>query len=195
MKFINYCIIVLNDPGNIRMEINNIADSGGKIKWIESTGIVISTFTSLATPSELSDYFTQYNHNFFLFDLDKDSSGYNLTRKTIEHKLFSHLTDSTELEDRKNRLMEEINKTPNMTPLHRPNVPTDSGSTINDLPELNVKITSKYIRPESKTIIDDSMNKDEITLMVNELLDKGMNNLTDADKIRFSKLSKLLEKY
>ena len=191
MKFINYCIIVLNDPGNIRMEINNIADSGGKIKWIESTGIVISTFTSLATPSELSDYFTQYNHNFFLFDLDKDSSGYNLTRKTIEHKLFSHLTDSTELEDRKNRLMEEINETSNIKPI----ISTDSGSTINDIPELNIKVNSRHIKSESVILINDSMNKKDITFMVDELLDKGIKNLTDADKIRFSQLSKLLEKY
>jgi len=195
MKFINYCIIVVGKPGNIKVEISSIADNRTDIKYVESTGIVISTFTSLATPSELTDYFSQYNHNFFLFDLNTESSGVHLIKESIKFKLFGHLTDTsvTDLEKKTKSFMNELeNEFKNKI------VIPPSGTTKPEiLPDIEIKssrpiLKSKHVFNPS---IDETMTKNEITELVDNILDKGVKNITEQDKIIFSKLSKLLQKY
>tara|TARA_R110000772_G_scaffold17946_3_gene49908 strand:+ start:86442 stop:87029 length:588 start_codon:yes stop_codon:yes gene_type:complete len=195
MKFINYCIIVVGKPGNIKVEINSIADNRTDIKYVESTGIVISTFTSLATPSELTDYFSQYNHNFFLFDLNTESSGVHLIKESIKFKLFGHLTDTsvTDLEKRTSAFMNELE-----SEFKNKIVIPPSGSTKPEiLPDIEIKLSRPILKPKHifNPSIDENMSKNEITELVDNILDKGVKNITEQDKIIFSKLSKLLQKY
>ena len=94
MKFRNYCIVVMGSTSGVQLEITKICEGTPNI--LDAKGVLIATFTSFAEPSELTAWFTENNRNFLIFDLDKDNSGFNITKKEIHEGLFGFLRDMDE---------------------------------------------------------------------------------------------------
>jgi hypothetical protein len=56
-------------------EIIKISET--KPNLLDAKGILIATFSSIAEPSELTEWFIENNRSFLIFDLSKKSSGFN----------------------------------------------------------------------------------------------------------------------
>lgn len=91
MKFRNYCIVVMGDTLGVQAEIQKISETTPNI--LDAKGILIATFSSLAEPSELTEWFIENKRSFLVFDLDKESSGYHIVKKTIHEGLFGFLNN------------------------------------------------------------------------------------------------------
>ena len=89
MKFRNYCIVVMGDTLGVQAEIQKISETTPNI--LDAKGILIATFSSLAEPSELTEWFIENKRSFLVFDLDKESSGYHIVKRAIHEGLFGFL--------------------------------------------------------------------------------------------------------
>lgn len=159
MKFRNYCVIVLGNVDGAKEEIKKISETD--VKFANTKGLIMATFSSVATPSELKAYFQSFNRNFFLFEIGHDNYGVNLNDATIMNHLFGEYEENGD-------------------------------SLANDL-------TTKLFKNIKKTISDDSKNKmlniekmteEDRTILLDKLLDKGVNNWDDTDKTIVNKLTK-----
>jgi len=159
MKFRNYCVVALGKVDGCKEEIIKIAESD--IKFIKSTGVIIATFSSVATPSELKTYFQSFDRNFVLFELGKDNYGANLTDISIYNHLFG------EYDQHGDALAEEL--TTKLFKTINSGLSGDTGDNIIDI---------------------DNMTNDERTDLLNKMLDKGVENWNDSDKIIVEKLTK-----
>lgn len=92
MKFRNYCIVVMGDTLGVQEEIQKVSEITPNI--LDAKGVLIATFSSLAEPSELKEWFTENKRSFLVFDLDKDSSAFNIVKQNINEGLFGFLRDS-----------------------------------------------------------------------------------------------------
>ena len=72
-------------------EIIKISET--KPNLLDAKGILIATFSSIAEPSELTEWFIENNRSFLIFDLSKKSSGFNIIKKEIHEGLFGFLKD------------------------------------------------------------------------------------------------------
>jgi hypothetical protein len=176
MKFRSYCIVVMGETSGCKLEIGKIAEDSPR--FLEAKGIVISTFTSIAEVSELTDYFKSLNRNFLIFDTDPETSGYFLTNEGLNDALFGHISKEydLELEDLTNKLIDDV-------------------SSVND--KASSGITSygsrTFVKPKTryrKEMLKEMGKKDREKLM-NEILDKGVDNLTDHDKEILEFLTKM----
>lgn len=91
MKFRNYCIVVLGDTIGVQSEIQKISETTPNI--LDAKGVLIATFSSLAEPNELKEWFIENKRSFLVFDLDKDSSAYHIFKKNIHDGLFGFVKD------------------------------------------------------------------------------------------------------
>jgi hypothetical protein len=162
----------------VKLEIGKLSE--GSPRFLEAKGITISTFTSIMEPLELSEYFKSLNRNFMVFDMDQSSSAYNLTNEKLHEALFGHMGEDndTELEEMTNRLIDEVKASSN----NFTGPKTSSGSTKNepktfDLRDLRLKQVEK-------------LNKTEKQELVNEILDKGIDNISSIDREILEILSK-----
>ena len=105
MKFINYCLVVMGDTKNVLLEIEKISETKPNI--LDAKGVLIATFSSAATPQELTNWFTDNNRNFLIFDLDKNVSGFNMTKKNIHDGLFGFLS-KTDINSRSEELLRAL---------------------------------------------------------------------------------------
>lgn len=160
MKFRNYCIVIIGDTKAVYPEIDKVSE--GKPNILDGKGMIISTFTSFMEPSELTDYFIYNNRNFLLFDLNKDNSGFSITKKSIHDALFSFLDEMNE-ETLKSKSEEFLNVLKNDT------VTTANTETVVS----KCTITEHDIKKMTKS------EKDEL---FNKIIDCGIENLTDYDK-------------
>lgn len=173
MKFRDYCIIVMGKTSGCRVEIDKVAQTTPN--YLEAKGITIATFVSALEPNELTEFFKSFNRSFIILDLDESSSGFNITNNQLHNKLFGHISrkDHNELEEMTNRLMDEITYNNDI-----------SGNTKINFIRTNVS--------EPEDIIEefDEMSKTEKEELMNEILDKGLENLTDHDRKILEKLTK-----
>lgn len=111
MKFRNYCIVVMGDTQNVLGEIIKVAET--KPNVLDAKGILIATFSSVAEPKELTDYFKLNGRNFLLFDLNSENSGFHMIKDEINEGLFGFLKDMNEetLKKKTDSLIEEISST------------------------------------------------------------------------------------
>lgn len=179
MKFNNYCIIILGQTEGSRLEISQVCEE--IIGFIEQPGIVITTFTSVATINELKSFFTLCDRNFLIYIQDSDTNGYNITNKTLEETLFRHLNE----EDIKNL----DTKTSKLNELIKPNIiPSGKTLSLEDTPEITIKLIKKAVKSGVKYIIPDDMEIDDIKLEIDSLLDR-YKFLDDDEKDYLTRLT------
>ncbi len=168
MEFKNYCIIVLGKTGGCVTEINKVAE--GKVNLLPAKGITIATFKSVFNMLELDDYFKSLGRNFFVFELNPETSGYNINNVDVSKNLFGHPSKDInfELEQMSNKIIEDIKSTTNVKPISG----SSKNFTIED-DKTESEVASEFYEALS--------NKEKQTLM-DAIIDKGADNLTNQDK-------------
>lgn len=170
MRFRNYCIVVMGDTKNVLPEIVKISETKPNI--LDSKGILIATFSSIATPREISDYFKLNGRNFLVFDLNEENSGAFISKKEINDGLFGFLKEFSDevLKQKTEELMTTIDL---------------------EMTSTTVNSKTRKLRTEFQVSIEEieSMSPKEKNDLMNKLIDKGIENLSDYDKKILSKLS------
>lgn len=105
MKFRNYCLVFLGETNGVKNEIIKVSETEPNL--LEAKGIIIATITSSIEPSEMTEWFKSNNRNFLLFDLNKENSGFNITKKIIHDGLFSFI-ERTDLNEMSSSFIKEI---------------------------------------------------------------------------------------
>jgi len=184
MIFKHYCAVFFNPTDGLDKEVRKMSE--GEPRKISGTGITIYTFTSAVEVKILSEFFKSFNRNFLLFDLDKSASGFNLLDKKKEDDLFGFLNNQpviSEYELLSNMLLDDIlNQTmdiPNIKPI-----------LDDEIPDYLLRL--KKLNNDSDDVsINENMSNLEINEMMNKIIDKGIENLTEKDKKILQKLSNL----
>ncbi len=157
MKFRNYCVVILGNTSGVMPEIEKISEI--KPRYLDSKGIIISTFASNLEPREVNDWFKMNDRSFLVFDLHPDSSGYNITKPEIQEGLFGFIKlMNLEEMDRKMELFKTV--------VESDEIPTP---TIEEKKELTEDDVNKMNSIEKKKLFD-------------KLLDNGIDKLTENDK-------------
>jgi hypothetical protein len=152
----------MGDTKGVLNEITKISET--KPNVLDAKGVLIATFSSIAEPNELTEWFTENNRNFLILDLNKKSSGFNITKKEIHEGLFGFLN--------------EINV-------------DEMGEKF--IQSIDLKHDSVYVEPQSKPLRPSLMfnlDPDEIQKMglsekeelLNKLIDFGLEKLSEEDK-------------
>lgn len=170
MKFRNYCLVIMGDTKDVLPEIIKIAET--KPNVLDSKGILIATFSSIAEPSEITDYFKLNKRNFLVFDLNNENSGFFISKTDIHNGLFGFLEeyDNETLKKKTEDLLSSID------------IEFTSTTT-------NKKLKSKKQEPQISIEEIDKMSAKEKNDLMNKLIDKGVVNLSEYDKKILSKLS------
>lgn len=175
MKFRNYCIVVMGNMEAVKDDIIKIAES--KPRYLDAKGILIATFSSVAEPSELKDFFQYNDRSFLLFDLDKEFSGYHLDNQDLNKHLFGYLmNEGDKLKEMSNKLMGDLSAT------------TNNQKIVNNYKTIN--------NPKIEPAIDYSeLTKKERDKLLNTIIDKyesiGIEKISDSDKDILNKISEL----
>ncbi len=173
MKFKNYCIVIIGNTDGVYSEIESISEN--KPNVVDGKGLLIATFTSVNTVKELDEQFKFFNRNFLLFELNPNSSGFNITKENIHEGLFGFLRDFTDdkLRDRTEALIREINSTAETKDKQI------SFKTKKTPVEKEKKITDKDLAEMSKKQKEELFDK----------LFSNIENLSDYDKEILQKLA------
>lgn len=177
MKFRNFCLVVLGDVVGAKDEIKRISESGLNI--LESKNIIISTFSTAVNISELNDYFKLNNRNFIIFEMLNGTYSAYLKDEKINEQLFESIKRKNPevLEEMTNQLFTEIlSQYKNRSTTTSHSGFSEPVSTIKHETAVEIKDDSEiedFIKTLSET--------DKIQL-INDLIDKGSDNLTDHDK-------------
>jgi len=153
---------------NFLPEIIKVSES--KPNVLDATGIVIATFTSAMEVEELTDYFKTNDRNFLLFDLDKNHSGFHITKDKVHQGLFGFLGG-----DREQYLKEKSEEL-----LHELEVNGDGVTTYTNENDIKLKLPIDNI---------DDLTPKEKDEWINIIIDKGVDKLSDYDKKLLDKLS------
>ena len=166
MKFRNYCLIVMGsfDRENVITHIQKLSKIEPNV--LDARGIMIITFTSPFTPRELTELLTLNDISFLIFDLNKNNSGVNITKKEIHDGLFGFLKQIN-LDKITNELIDEI----------------------------NMSMESKYTRSKPKKVENIKVYEKKLTIediqkmslkekeeIQNKIIDNGVENMTEHDK-------------
>ena len=171
MKIRNYCIIIMGDTIGSDVEIAQLSQSRPNI--LNAKGILIATFVSSLTPNELEIKFKSYGRSFVVFELDKETSGFHINKPNIHEGLFGFIgkLGDDALRNRLNALYKEINLTSD----------TKNEQTVfkNNTKLKRVKTIKEKEFTEAEV---DKMGPSDKTVLLNKLIDKGPENLTEYDK-------------
>ena len=183
MEFKNYCLVVLGKVDRVKDEISKISET--PVRYVDAKGIVIATFSTVATVGELKEFFILNNRSFLLFELNDNVSGVNLTNKAIHDHLFTNIGDPELLKTMSTQLMNEIE---------------NSIGNNGKVPELITSGKSQTSLVRQKKTEFDRIDVSNLSIverdkMINALLEKGAENLTETDKIILDKISKPLKKH
>ncbi len=171
MKFKNYCVVIMGDTKGVFNEIEKVSDD--KPNVLDARGIVIATFSSALNIGELTDWFKLSERSFFVFDLDPESSGYNITKKEIHDGLFGFLAimNKDVLEKRASNLMDAIEDA---------KIIQENSKKFRGLEKREVKTVVRPRRLTESEILD--MTPREREEIMNKIIDNGIENMTDYDK-------------
>lgn len=156
MSFKNYCIIAFENIEEIREELSKISEID--VNCLGDEGITICTFSSIADVGEIEELLRLYDGSFFVFELDKDTAGWHISDEAQYNHLFGSM--NVEMKEKK---MEHVQKKKK----RGANEYAFSGDSIFDIDENDV---IEYYEGED--------NRD----LINKILDKGADQLTDKDK-------------
>jgi hypothetical protein len=167
MKFKNYCVIIMGDTNGAVKEIEKISDSKPNI--LDAKGIIIGTFTSFVDIKEISAWFTLNNRSFMVFDLDPKSSGYLITKKEVHEGLFGFVKKTTdnELDTKTIEFLKALVSQPH--------------------PHSTAEIEDAVIENEKEEVVIseseiETMTKKEKEDLINQIMDNGLENMTEYDK-------------
>lgn len=149
----------MGDTLGVQAEIQKISETTPNV--LDAKGILISTFSSLAEPNELTEWFKENKRSFLVFELDQKTSGFNITKKQIHEGLFGWLDkiDTNVMSDEFFKSMSESVIKSKLKPLRK---------------ELKInKLDEKLIN---------NMSPKERHEKLNELIDNGLENLSEEDK-------------
>lgn len=168
MIFKNYCIVALGDIDGIIDIIKRVSEN--QPRKLEQKGVLICTFSSVMTVSEIKETINVDGKTFFIFEVGTDTAAYKIGRDDIHDQLFKQIEDTTSvfLKTLTSNLMMSINDDNKV-----------SGDT------RNIPITVDY-----GDVAISELTESEINEEIDNLLDKGLDNLTDNDKKRWELLTK-----
>ena len=169
MRLRNYCVIIMGDTKDVFLEIEKVSDD--KPNVLDAKGIVIATFSSTLTINELNEWFKLHNRSYFVFDLS--TSGFNITKKEIHDGLFGFLGISNKdiLDKRASDLMSAIEDA---------KIIQENSKKVKIDKPIDFKTE---IRPKRLSLSDiESMTNKEKEELMNNIIDKGVKNLTEYDK-------------
>lgn len=169
MKFRAYCIIVIGDTMGIMNEIIKISETHPSA--IDGKGLYIATFISASSPSELTEFFKLDKRNFMLFELNNETSGVNIMKEETHQGLFGFLKTFKQenIDEMTDRLMNDIRLTSDTRDFKS----SIKSKKITDTKVIKTKITEKEISEMTKT------QKEKI---LNEMIDNGLEKLSENDK-------------
>lgn len=163
MKLRNYCVVIMGDTKNVLIEIEKVSDD--KPNVLDAKGIVIATFTSALRINELNEWFKLNNRSYFVFDLS--ISGFNITKKEVHDGLFSFMKpNKSDLIDKNIQDLIDAIKS------------KDKGYEMSEPIDIKTVVRERKL---TEADIED-MTQDEKHKMMNKLIDKGVEKLTDYDK-------------
>lgn len=172
----NYCIIALVDIEGILEDLMLLSESSVNTFIPTGNGMLIATFSSFMSPAELTEIFKASNKNFFIFDLNNNSSGFNILKEDINDTLFGFLKlyTSSNLESISDNFMNELAST-------------------TGVPEFDLSSTTTTQHINAKTFTDkelSEMSEKERENLMNSIIDKGVENITTVEKKILKKLTK-----
>jgi len=159
----------MGDTKDVFTEIEKVSEDKPNI--LDAKGIVIATFSSTLRINELNEWFKMNNRSYFVFDLS--ISGFNITKKEIHEGLFGFLgvMNKDILDKRASDLMSAIEDA---------KIIQENSKKIKFDKPIDVKGS---IRPKRLSLDEiESMTPSEKETLMNTIIDKGVENLTDYDK-------------
>ena len=184
MNFKYFCVVVMGETEGAIVEIDKISESRPRI--LKSEGILITTFKSAARAKEIEDYLTSLKRNFFIFEVGGYNTGYNIINKTITKDLFSHI----EAEIKSGEI---IPITPYQDEVIFPDI--EFKSEMLPYKDRVEYIANKlddegydYLTIEDKRFYidvckdDPGFIEDQGKTIIEQIIDKGYENLSDEDK-------------
>jgi hypothetical protein len=98
MKFYNYCCVFIGNENINVDEIFNFVENEPNTILYKESALSVNTFVSSLTHNEIGDYFNNFNLNYFLFDIDANSS-FNLSDVNLIQDLMVNLNASEKTKD------------------------------------------------------------------------------------------------
>ena len=188
----NFCVVFFTPIEGCTDEILDISLSTPRV--MKGKGICMLTFSSSIDIESITEYLSENNRNFLLFDLDKSSSGFNLTDKDKESEFFGFINDTSDYSDSErytNDLLDDLVKSNFIDNTSKDTEPSwlyDDKNTVSSGWTANIMGNNK---PQNKYLgIDiESLSKEERNELVNSIIDKGLDKLTELDKDILGKIS------
>lgn len=153
MTFRNYCIVVIGQTSGVEAEITKVSETTPNL--FDAKGLFIATFSSFMEPVELTEWFTECNRNFMVFDLNEENSGFNITNKSIHRGLFGFL-GNVNVDEMNQKFMDVI---------------------VDSKTEVIQSVTNKLDHEKIK-----KMGETERQNLLNDLIEFGLENLSEEDK-------------
>ena len=145
----------MGDTLGVQDEIQKVSEINPNI--LDAKGILIATFSSILEPNELTEWFKENNRSFVVFELNDKVSGFNITKKEIHEGLFGFLNSIS--------------------------VQSMRDDFINSL---KLSDTKAIKETKQKNILDEdiinNMSKVERIEKLDELIDNGLDKLSEDDK-------------
>jgi hypothetical protein len=186
MIFKNYCLILLGkfDRDLAFEELSKISEI--KINYIYTNGVYIATFSTIMTPKEMKNLLQIGKNNYFIFELNEDVSYYNLEDKEIEAGLFN-LLNNINLGEMSKNFIDDLKEEPKEGLYYDKN--SDDVLLYDEKLNANKKNKKKF---EKINLVDfiNTLNDEDKEGLMNELIDKGVDKLTELDKKLLNLLSK-----
>lgn len=164
MKFRNYCLIVIGSSDGMLDAVTSVSDN--KPNTIDGVGLFIATFSSSIDPIGLTAFFNSMKKNFFIFDLEADTTGFNMVKEHIHAGLFGFLKNP-KLEKERNEMLNTL------------------------LSSQIILLKNSDVSSDKISLDDiDNMNKLEKEQLMDKLLEDP-KNLSEHDKKILEKIAKI----
>lgn len=179
MELKDYCLIILGWVDGVKDEISKI--SGTAVRYIDAKGIVIATFSTVASTLELREFFTSSNRSFVLFEMGDDNYGVNLVNKALQAHLFKNI------QSRENEIF--------VSPFTR--LKSEVDGQVKEYQPITGNSQNNVVKSKKNEFSGIDVSNLSITQreeLVNKILDKGVENLSEQDKRLLKKISKISKK-
>jgi hypothetical protein len=187
----NYLGVFFNPVVDIEDDIIIISNNTPRL--IKGDGILLSTFSSNISVKELSDYFISLGRKFIITEIYDSQCVNNFNDEETSNEFFSLFGFDNEINKMQQSFTDDAFKsffsfisdsTNNTT--NNYNFDLSFLPIIEDSEELPIEDNLTVLSDEEINNLSDS----EVIKMIDELIDKGLANLSKYDRILLDKLSK-----